>query len=242
MVNVSAPRTQADRLATVAALGEPLRRDMYLFVASEPEPVSRDRAAEQFGVSRGVAAFHLDKLADLGLLDVEFKRPPGRSGPGAGRPAKLYRASAGEVSFSQPPREYEVAGRLLAEAVTVSRREGIPVEEALTDTARRVGRSLGRRAHEEAAGQSDLVDAACHVLNDCAYEPCREGNDVMLSNCPFHSLAQEYRDLVCRMNLALMTGLTDELEDAGLEARLDPAPGRCCVRLTGRRRAKAARR
>src|SRR5690348_3493089 len=109
---VSTPANQEGRLATIAALGEPLRRRIYLFVASEPDPVSRDQAAERFGVSRGVAAFHLDKLAELSLLDVEYRRPPGRTGPGAGRPSKLYRAAVREVSFSLPPREYELAGRL----------------------------------------------------------------------------------------------------------------------------------
>ena len=236
MAAVKEPGSQADRLATVAALGEPLRRGIYLYVAAEPGAVSRDQAAERFGVSRAVAAFHLDKLADLGLLDVEFKRPPGRGGPGAGRPAKLYKATAEEVSFSLPPREYELAGRLLAEAVTVSQRDGVPVDEALTDTARSVGHSLGRRAKEQAEDASDpngVIQAACEVLSECAYEPSREGGDVLLVNCPFHSLAEQYRPLVCGMNLALMTGFTDELEGSGLQAKLDPGVGHCCVRLTG---------
>lgn len=235
---MSAEETQANRLAAVAALGEPLRRGIYLYVVSELGAVSRDQAGERFGVSRAVAAFHLDKLAELGLLDVEFKRPAGRAGPGAGRPAKLYRASAQEVSFSFPPREYELAGRVLAEAVSVSARDGVPVEQALNDTARTVGHSLGRRAREQAGEVSVsgemLVNAACDVLNSCAYAPHDEGGELALLNCPFHALAQEYRDLVCGMNLALMTGLAEELEGAGLQARLDPHPGECCVRLTRR--------
>jgi predicted ArsR family transcriptional regulator len=232
---VSAHKTQADRLARIAALGEPLRRGIYLFVASEPEAVSRDRAAARFGVSRAVAAFHLDKLADLGLLEVEFKRPAGRGGPGAGRPAKLYRASASEVSFSIPPREYELAAKLLAEAVSVSAHEGVPVEHALHDTARTVGHSLGRRSLEQAAGETvsaeALVAAVWAVLTSCAYEPHDEDDQVVLLNCPFHALAEEHRELVCGMNLALISGLTEELEGAGLEARLDPHTGECCVRL-----------
>ena len=234
---MDAPESQADRLAAVASLGEPLRRGIYLFVASEPDAVSRDRAAERFGVARAVAAFHLDKLADLGLLEVEFRRPPGRGGPGAGRPAKLYRVVRSELSFRLPPREYELAGRLLAEAATVSGRDGIPMQQALADTVATFGRSLGRRAREKAAGHSkrtQLVDAIFQVLDDCAYQPRREGKDVALDNCPFHSLAQQYRDLVCGMNMALVTGLTDEVEGARLTAQLDPQPGHCCVRLTDR--------
>lgn len=225
---------QANRLATIAALGEPLRRGIYLYVTSEPASVSRDQAAERFGVSRAVAAFHLDKLADLGLLDVEFKRPPGRGGPGAGRPAKLYLAGAREVSFSFPPREYELAGRLLAEAVSVSARDGMPVEQALADAARTVGHSLGRRARQETddAPSSDaLADAASDVLRSYAYEPRDDGGELVLLNCPFHALAEAYRDVVCHMSLALLTGFTEELEGAGLEARLDPHLGEYCVRL-----------
>jgi predicted ArsR family transcriptional regulator len=231
---VSSPGTQADRLATIAALGEPLRRGMYLFVASQTEPVSRNQAAERFGVSRPVAAFHLDKLADLGLLDVEYKRPPGRRGPGAGRPAKLYRPIGTDVAFSLPPRDYELAGRLLAEAVTASQRDGVPIERALTDAARGVGQSLGRLAGTragDAASREQLLDAACQVLVDCSYQPQCDGREIALLNCPFHSLAREYRALVCGMNLALVTGLAGELEGAGVEARPDPLPGQCCVRL-----------
>lgn len=227
--------TQADRLTSIASLGEPLRRDMYLFVASSADQVSRDQVAERFGVSRGVAAFHLDKLAELGLLDTDYRRPPGRSGPGAGRPAKFYRATHEDVSFSVPPREYELAGRLLAEAVTVAEREQVPVSRALRDAARRVGRSLGTRAAQRAGGSTDreqLMDAACQELSECAYEPSVDDKGLTLVNCPFHALAQEYRDLVCGMNLELMTGFTESLEGAGLEARLEPWPGQCCVRLT----------
>ena len=231
---MSIPGTQAGRLATMAALGEPLRRGIYLFVASQTEPVSRNGAAERFGVSRSVAAFHLDKLADLGLLDVEYRRPPGRRGPGAGRPAKWYRATTSEVAFSLPPREYELAGRLLAEAVTVSQRDQLPIEQALTDTARRVGQGLGRIAGRQAgdgASQEQLLEAARQILSGCAFEPRDDGKEIALLNCPFHSLAQEYRALICGMNLALMTGFSEETKGAAIEARLDPLPGQCCVRL-----------
>jgi predicted ArsR family transcriptional regulator len=226
-------RSQDDRLDQVVALGEPLRRRLYLFVASQPDAVSRDQAAQEFGVSRSVAAFHLDRLAELGLVDVEFRRPPGRAGPGAGRPSKLYRGTAHDVAVSLPPRDYEVAGRLLAEAVSVSARDGVPVTTALSDAARTVGVSLGRRAHEDATSSApeDVVDAACEVLRDCAYEARRAEGDIVLDNCPFHALAEGYRDLVCGMNLALMNGFTEALLEAGLDAELDPQPGRCCVVL-----------
>lgn len=223
----------ADDLAAVAALAEPLRREIFRFVAGQPEPMGRDAVAEHVGAARSVAAFHLDKLAGLGLLEVEYRRPPGRSGPGAGRPAKLYRATGADVAVSVPPREYELAGRLLAHAVTASRRDGVPVDEALTAAAAALGRRLGR--HVDGDGDGDGVMAsACAVLRGCAYEPVAEGPDIVLGNCPFHALAEDYRDVVCGMNLALMSGLVEELGDETVGARLDPAPGRCCVRLTRR--------
>ncbi len=226
---------QARRLAAIGALAEPLRRDLYLFVAGAAEAVSRDQAAQNFGVSRGVAAFHLDKLAALGLVDVEYRRPPGRGGPGAGRPAKFYRRALGEVSFSVPARDYEVAGHLLAEAVTVSARRRIPVARASREVARKFGRSLGLRARQLAGVEpttTEVMDAVLSALSDCGYEPRRDGASVALANCPFHSLAEEYRDLVCGMNLELMAGFTEELQGAELEARLEPVDGQCCVRLT----------
>ena len=225
---------QVNRLATIAALGDPLRRSMYLFVVSAPTPVSREQTAEQFGVSRGVAAFHLDKLAELGLLEVDYQRPAGRSGPGAGRTAKFYRGTTEDVSFNVPQREYELAGRLLAEAITVSERDEIPVGRALQGAARKVGQSLGDRARQQAGrkpGHKQLMDAVGDALNDCGYEPRSDRKGFTLMNCPFHALAQQYRDLVCGMNLELMSGFTESLEDAGLEARLEPLPGQCCVRL-----------
>jgi predicted ArsR family transcriptional regulator len=207
---------------------------MYLFVASSADERSRDQVAEEFGVSRGVAAFHLDKLAELGLLETEYRRPPGRSGPGAGRPAKFYRAPHKDVSFSVPPREYELAGRLLAEAVTVAEREQVPVSRALGDVARRVGHSLGTRARERTganANRTRLRDAASQELTECGYEPRSDRTGFTLANCPFHALAQEYRDLICGMNLEFLSGFTGSLSGIGLEARLEPRPGQCCVRL-----------
>ncbi|MBK5289598.1 MAG: helix-turn-helix domain-containing protein [Acidimicrobiia bacterium] len=218
----------------IAALAEPLRRDLYRFVVGQATPVSRDRAAAGVGVARHTAKFHLDKLVDDGLLVVEFGRPPGRGGPGAGRPAKLYRRSSRELAVSLPERHYELAGRLLAQAVTDAERDGVAVGDALSHAARAAGQTLGERALREAGkrpSRSALLAAAIDVLVECGYEPRNDDTSMTLVNCPFHALAQEYTTLVCGMNLELMNGLADGLELANLEPRLDPAPGRCCVRL-----------
>jgi predicted ArsR family transcriptional regulator len=222
------------RVNGIAALGEPVRRSLYKYVVGESGPVSRDQAAAGAGVARHTAKFHLDKLVDDGLLEVEFSRPPGRRGPGAGRPTKYYRRSAQEVAVSLPERHYDLAGRLLARAIIDSERDGVPVSGALRDAARDVGRGLGHQARERAgprAGRTALVQAATSVLTEGGYEPRADSEGVTLANCPFHALAQEYTDLVCGMNLDLMNGLVEGLERSPFEACLDPAPGRCCVRL-----------
>jgi predicted ArsR family transcriptional regulator len=67
------------------------------------------------------------------------------------------------------------------------------------------------------------------ILEHQGYEPYRDGDVVRLRNCPFHMVAREHVDLVCGMNVALMRGLIAALHRDDVEARLDPAPDRCCV-------------
>ena len=218
----------------IAALAEPIRRDLYRYVVAQRGPVNRDQAAAGVDVARHVAKFHLDKLVEDGLLEATFARPPGRAGPGAGRPAKLYRRSGRDLAVSLPPRDYELAGRLLARAVTDAQREGVPIGDALGHAARDTGRQLGRRARQQAGrrpNRTDVLAATNGVLRDCGYEPRVENGDISLANCPFHALSQDYTDLVCGKNLELMSGLADGLDRADFQARLEPTPGQCCVRL-----------
>jgi predicted ArsR family transcriptional regulator len=223
----------------VAALAEPVRRDLYLYVAGQAEPVSREQAAEGVGVAAHTAKFHLDKLALEGLLDIEYRRLSGRSGPGAGRPTKLYRRSQREVSVSLPQRQYALAGQLMARAIDVSTREGRPVVEALHQEAELLGQAMatepsgardephhpGAAQTEPSAGPPDLLG----VLAEQGFEPHEEGGRITLGNCPFAALAREHTELVCGMNLALVGAIAEELGESGRSARLDPAPGRCCV-------------
>ncbi|MGH9282800.1 MAG: helix-turn-helix domain-containing protein, partial [Acidimicrobiales bacterium] len=226
-----------ERVAGIASLGEPVRRALYRYVVAQPSAVSRDEASEGVGVARHTAKFHLDKLVDDGLLEVEFRRPPGRGGPGAGRPAKLYRRAAREVEVSLPERRYDLAGRLLARAVHDAAEEEIEVAEALRRAAQETGRALGREARRDLGarpGQRSLTAAGCRALAEVGYEPRMEGGDVSLANCPFHALAADYPELVCTMNRELLDGLLDGLGHAGLDACLEPAPGMCCVKLRRR--------
>jgi predicted ArsR family transcriptional regulator len=222
------------RVARIAALGEPVRRALYRYVLSQSEPVSRDQASEGLDVARHVAKFHLDHLVEDGLLEAEYKRPPGRGGPGAGRPAKLYRRSTREVAVSLPERRYDLAGWLLARAVSDAERDGVPVADALRRAARESGRALGEEARRRAGrrpGRAALRSAAREVLEERGYEPLLDESGVTLANCPFHLLAEEYTGLVCGMNLDLIQGFLSGLGEIGLEAVLDPGPERCCVSL-----------
>jgi predicted ArsR family transcriptional regulator len=218
---------RAERLAAVAALAEPTRRRLYDHVVRQPEPVGRDEAASAVGVPRATAAFHLDRLADDGLLDVVRQRRTGRSGPGAGRPAKLYRRAARSVTVSLPERRYDLAGELLAAAVEEADRTGERPGEVLDRRARERGEELGRAAVATDTGPAAVLD----VLEEQGFEPRADGDAVVLVNCPFHALASCHTDLVCGMNLRLLDGVLSGAGSTGLAARLQPWEGHCCVRL-----------
>jgi predicted ArsR family transcriptional regulator len=210
-------------ISVVAVLGDPVRRRLYEYVAAQRHGVSRNEAAQAVGIQRTLAAFHLDRLAEAGLVSVTFRRPEGRTGPGAGRPAKLYQRAAAEHQVSMPPRDYRSAAELLAEVVDVT-----GAEPELQRSARTRGAATGRTARREApaAAGGDLVAAA---LTAQGYQPYRDGADIRLRNCPFHVLADRYPPLICGMNLALLEGLLEGTAATALAARLDPRPGDCCV-------------
>src|SRR5712691_9640752 len=104
-------------LEAVGSLSEPSRRALYRYVAGSPAEVSREQAAKATRVSRVLAAFHLDRLVKAGLLEATFRRVSGKTGPGAGRPSKLYRRASRSIEISLPEKRYELLSRLLASAV-----------------------------------------------------------------------------------------------------------------------------
>lgn len=217
-------------ISAIAALDEPTRRRLYDYVVRQPAPVSRDDAAGALELPRTTVAFHLDRLVDEDLLDVIYQRRTGRTGPGAGRPAKLYQRSHQHVAVSLPQRRYDLAGRLLSSAVEDAERSGNSPRETLAQRAYELGKELGETARS-AAGDRDTRDTAIQVLEAYGFEPRIDNGEVSLANCPFHALAQDYTELVCGMNLRLLDGLLDGLADTGLTARLDPSPLHCCVRI-----------
>lgn len=202
----------------LSSLDDPVRRRLYGHVIAHDGPVSRDQAAAAVGIGRTLAAYHLDRLTEAGLLAATYERPAGRGGPGAGRPAKLYRPADREFMVSVPPRAYDMLARLLAEAVEKD------ANDAVRATLHEVAHDTGRRTATAAGGK--LVAA----LRECGYQPCdRDGSIIELRNCPFHRLAHDHPELVCGLNLSLVGGIVAGSRRKRARAALEPGPDRCCV-------------
>lgn len=219
-------RRQMDDATLIAALDDPTRRALYRYVASADHDVSRDEAANAVGAPRGRSAFHLDKLVDSGLLSALFRRLNARAGPGAGRPAKLYRASALAVDISIPPRRYMLAGEILTSAM-----DGMPAptaEAAVRDAAR----AHGMRAVAGDRAPWGPAPSLYSTLAALGYEPEADaGGGLALRNCPFHALVLRSEQRTCAMNQAFLEGVLMGLGDSEHRADLAPKPGYCCVRL-----------
>jgi predicted ArsR family transcriptional regulator len=219
----------ARRVTKLGALADPVRRRLYRFVAEQPDAVSRDQAADGVAVPRHTAKFHLDRLVDEGLLVAEFRRLTGRTGPGAGRPAKVYRRSVREVTVSVPTRRYDLVGQVLADAVERSL-DGVPMADAITQAADNAARIVVEAAPVKSGPELALIG---EVLADYGYEPRVEG-DLVLANCPFDRLASDHRDLICGMNHAFIGSVGRRLGCEDVEAQLDHDETRCCVRVVPR--------
>jgi predicted ArsR family transcriptional regulator len=221
----------ADDLHAIGLLQEPVRRRLYEWVVAQDHSVGRDEAAAALDIGRSLAAFHLDRLADAGMLSLEFRRLTGRTGPGAGRPAKLYRRSDAEFDVSIPDRRYRLAARLFAEALD-NPTEQVPPPR-LRDAAHSVGVQLGAAGRTIAgprASRARRREALTRVLADGGYEPEVDRRGVIrLRNCPFDALVADHRDLVCGMNLAMAEGVVEGLGAADVTPALDVQPGYCCV-------------
>lgn len=203
-------------MAGLGSLDDPVRRRLYDYVASCDEPATREHAAAAAGISRTLAAYHLDVLAEAGILSASYARPAGRSGPGAGRPAKRYSRTRQELSVSVPPRDYGLLAELLAEAVSGD--DSGAVRSAVMTAARKAGRS--------GVGDDGVIDA----LRGRGYEPVEAADGgIELRNCPFHRLVDQHTELVCGLNLQLIQGILEAAGEPPKRATLTPRDGRCCV-------------
>jgi len=215
-----------DVFSAIGALADPVRRRLYRYVVASDAGVGREEAAREVGVAPHTARFHLDKLVEEGLLDVEQRRLTGRTGPGAGRPAKIYRRSGAEVAVSLPEREYDLVGQVLAAAVERSL-GGVGLEASLAEEAR----AAGLRDGTSYDGSGGELDRSAGALADRGFEPQLYDDGLVLRNCPFDALARRHTALVCGVNLDYVAGVLDGLGCTQTCARLDPGPDRCCVRV-----------
>jgi len=224
------------QLTGLAGLGDPIRRALYRYVAERGVPVSRDDAAEAAGISRPLAAYHLDKLTDDGLLEARYQRRSGRRGPGAGRPAKHYVRADRQLELSLPARDYAALAELLASAVEADRSGA--ARAALNRAAGNLGADLGAEAASRTTADADpdqVLAALRGALAARGYEPYEETDGtIRLRNCPFDRIAAHHRDLVCGANHTMLQALIDQVDGdpPTVRAELDPQPGRCCVTLT----------
>lgn len=219
----------------LAVLDDDLRRRIFLFVRAQGLPVSREAVATEVGISRKLAAFHLDKLTEKGLLTHHYARPAGKGGPGAGRPAKVYEPSPMTIEISVPQRQYELAGRLLLDGVA-NQTDGISARETTNAAALAQGAELGTRSATgrglRRPGPERTLAAAEEILGEQGFEPFRETPKVVaLRNCPFHRLAEQSPEVVCGMNRSFIEGIVRGLGNETVHVVLEPEEGHCCVKL-----------
>jgi predicted ArsR family transcriptional regulator len=230
------PSDLDQQLAGLASLSDPTRRALYRHVADRGVPISRDEAAQATGISRPLAAYHLDKLVHDGLLEPRYHRRSNRRGPGAGRPAKHYVRAQRPLELSLPARDYAALAELLAGAVEAD--PSGAATAALDRAAATLGATLGATATTPTPPQGDPDQVLAHlrqVLAARGYEPDEEADGtIRLRNCPFDRIATRHRQLVCGANHAMLQALTNQVDHdpPTIRALLDPQPGRCCVTLT----------
>lgn len=210
-------------LDALSLLDEPARRRLYDWVVAQGRPVGREEAAKALKLTRALATFHLDRLAEAGLLESDYRRLTGRVGPGAGRPARVYWRADRDFSVSVPTRRYERAAELFATAIERLSPESPP--PALEQAARTLGRDMGA-----ASRRRRPATRLAAALEAGGYEPVTDRTGtIRLRNCPFDALVESHRPLVCGTNLAMAEGIASGAGVTDMRPVLDPQPGFCCV-------------
>lgn len=212
-------------LAALSTLADSTRRRLYHHVVAARTPVTRDDVSAVCGLERSVVGYHLDKLVAAGLLTVEYARPEGRTGPGAGRPAKWYERAETELSVTVPPRAYQLAAEVLARTL-----DGADPSVELGPRVQRLAVEAGRELAQAHCDQPGATDAALACLAAWGFEPYDDDGVIRLGNCPFHALAQGHAQLICTMNQGLLAGVLEGLA-ADLHPCTDDGSATCCVAL-----------
>ncbi len=223
-----------DAIESVSVLGEESRRRMFAFIRRAGHPVTRDEAAASIGISRKLAAFHLDKLVDAGLLRARYGSPGMQRR--VGRQPKVYEPTDAQIAVTIPERRHELLADLLLAGV-LGQTDEQSAADAATRAAAERGRQLGQQERERSRpgrlGTERGLTLCERMLDAYGYEPIRESpTEVRLRNCPFHPLAAKATDLVCGLNHAFLDGYLAGLDTTAVQAVLDPRPDQCCVVLT----------
>jgi predicted ArsR family transcriptional regulator len=228
------PALSADEaITTLAVLADQLRRRMFDFIRTARRPVTREEAAAAVGISRKLAAFHLDKLVTAGLLRSDDA--PVRGTRQVGRTPKAYLPAPVDVRISLPERRPDLLASILIDAVLTAQPEETP-EQAVFRTARSRGAAAGATDREQLRsgrlGAERALTVSAKLLTELGYQPDRVSpTRICLRNCPFHPLAAQSPDLVCGLNHAYLAGFLDGLAAPAVEAALEPREGECCVEL-----------
>ncbi|WP_062987652.1 helix-turn-helix transcriptional regulator [Nocardia anaemiae] len=225
--------TSESAIAAVAALDDELRHGMYWFIRRARRPVTRDEAAERVGISRKLAAFHLDKLVAAGLLRARYEQVGGVRR--VGRAPKVYEPTDTELQVSIPERRHEVLAEILMDAV-LTERAGETARDAAQRAAGDRGVALGQDTRERLRpgrlGTERALALLHTMLAEQGFEPSRDASGCLrLRNCPFHPLAAGAPELVCELNRIYLAGVLTGLEADTVAAVLVPKVGECCVEL-----------
>jgi predicted ArsR family transcriptional regulator len=198
-------------------LGDATRRGIYISVRESPEPMTASRIAELFDIHSNVARHHLDRLVADGYLRVTRRRVDGRTGPGAGRPAKHYEPTSKPVSVQFPVRRHDLLAELLLRVV-----ERVAPDRA-ADIAEEVGLEYGRELATEIgfpddAGYDAAARAVATALMGVGFEVEAQpgGHRLVTRFCPFGETATNHPDVVCRLDQGLVRGLLESARNGNV--------------------------
>lgn len=220
-------------VGAVAALDDAARRSIYAFVASSGGPVTRAQVAHAVGISRKLAAFHLDKLVRVGLLVT--RTDTARTSMTRGRRPKVYERSSTEMAVTLPARRPADLADMLVEAIGTATPDE-PARTAAIRVAEQRGRDLGAATRTQVRGGRIGAERALmlgeSVLRERGFEPVREAPTTLrLRNCPYRPVAGDAPELVCHMNQRFFAGFLAGLGAESVQAHLVPRDRECCVEL-----------
>jgi len=208
------------RLEILKALGDNTRYAIYLELARSPVPLSTSDISETLGLHPNTVRPHLERMRDVGLLDVETE-----SRGGVGRPQHLYSLAPDAPSLGLEPPTFPLLARMLA-AVAAS--SGADPDDAAEigrgqgEAAARVRRSSAaasrrREAEDLPACVAALADELARLGFDPAVAADDEGASVAFTHCPFGELAEAHPELVCHLHRGMVEGFVDAIGGAAVE-------------------------